>query len=329
MLPKDISDQTVLIAPLDWGLGHATRCIPLMRQFIRQNCKVIFAGVHTQINLIRKDLPEVITELIPGYEVRLNASHSTYLQMLMQFRGMKRMAKHEHNLAEKLVQEHEVDVVLSDNRYGFFSNSAVNVFMTHQLNPQIPIFRKRVRNLIGNYIALFDHCWIPDSKEDPICGDLLNARLSIPVHYIGHLCRFERMPELSGQIDVLAIVSGPEPERSRIQERFETVLRSKSDQLNFKIVTPSKTKKEDFVVNPTSKELEKLMNQSVTILSRGGYTTIMELLELDKEAYLIPTKRQYEQEYLARTIKHPSIHFIAENEIEQMLAKISTNAFRS
>ena len=36
--------KRILVAPLDWGIGHATRCIPIIQQLITHNYEVIIAS---------------------------------------------------------------------------------------------------------------------------------------------------------------------------------------------------------------------------------------------------------------------------------------------
>ena len=321
MRPQDISDKTVIIAPLDWGMGHVTRCIPIIRQLLDQHCKVVFAGIDIQIKLIKKDFPEVICEKIPGYNVTLDAQVSTYRQILSQFKGMKKMARQEQNLANQLTDKYTVDVIISDNRFGFFSDAAYNIFMTHQLNPQIPIFRKRVRRLIATFTSFFDCVWIPDDENDPLCGDLSKSKLRVPILYIGWLSRFKPV-QLPIKRDILVIVSGPEPERTRFQDDIYAML--KGLDWSYKFVTPNDVKNEKFVQNPSTRELEELINSSEIVISRGGYTTIMELLSLNKTTVLIPTKGQYEQVYLSEIIDRPYFKFMNEDELYRFLVKLNT-----
>ncbi|MBD3636021.1 MAG: hypothetical protein HUJ25_01665 [Crocinitomicaceae bacterium] len=316
MRPEEIIHKTVIISPLDWGLGHAARCIPIIRQLKAQECKVIFAGVQLQIDLIHKDFPDLIVELIPGYDIELDSQSSTYWQMLVQFKSMKRRTKQEHVMANELVHKYDADIVISDNRYGFYSADALNIFITHQLNPQIPVFRKSVKRMIENYIAHFNHLWIPDNPENPICGNLLDAEIAIPVHYIGYLSRFEKR-EVPLAYDILVIVSGPEPERSRFQELVTDILRS--EDWKYRVVTPNKSEEDWVVTNPSTEELEQLINASNLIVSRAGYTTIMEFLSLGKSAILIPTDGQYEQIYLAEHIQMPNLKFIKEQDLKEEL----------
>lgn len=299
-------------------MGHTTRCIPVIRQLLQQHCEVIFAGIEIQINLIKKDFPEIICEKIPGYEITLDSKASTYRQIIAQFRKMKKMAKQEHLMANDLVKRYNAEVVISDNRYGFYANEVCNIMITHQLNPVIPIFRKSVRNLISTYIASFDVCWIPDDREKPVCKELLDAKISIPVCFIGLLSRFRKI-DLELELDVLVIVSGPEPERSRFQDEMHQFF--KDQNWKYKIVTPTSVFNDSFICNPSSSEMEQWINKSSLVIAKGGYTTIMELIHLQKKAILIPTPGQFEQEYLANIIEIPYLRFMTESEMKQIMNK--------
>ena len=317
MLPAEISHQTVIIAPLDWGLGHATRCIPIISQLVEQGNSVIFAGTESQNHLIKKDFPDVVLEEIKGYNVQLDSNRSTYWQVLKQLRLTKKLVKSEKQIAASLVAKHDADLIISDNRYGFFCGETINIFLTHQLNPQVPLFRKRVSKMIGAYISRFDRCWIPDNETNSICGELLNAELSIPTHYIGPLSRF-KAKLTTIEYKYLAIVSGPEPERSRFLQVMKDALSNSEE--SYKIVSPIG---EGVVLNPSTQELEDLINSSEMVISRAGYTTIMELVSLKKKALLIPTPGQYEQEYLAKTVKIKELKFITETQLESEITRLN------
>lgn len=311
MLVADIVHKTVLLAPLDWGLGHTTRCIPILRQLLAQDCKVIFAGNKLQRSLIARDFPEILLEDLAGYDVKLDSGKSTYTQLIGQFRAMKKMVKKEHELAGLLAQKHQVDVIISDNRYGFYTNGVTNIFITHQFSPPIPFFRKRIASMIRRFIDCFDFCWVPDNKENPLCKDMLKGSIDIPVVYIGLLSRFEAR-KFEIDIDVLLIVSGPEPERSRFQERMTQLL--DRCYLNYRIASPNASDRQEVVFHPSTEELEELINRCKLVISRAGYTSIMEMSHLRKKSIMIPTQGQYEQEYLAGNVDSPYISFFSEDE---------------
>lgn len=319
MLPREILNKKVLVAPLDWGMGHVTRCIPLIQQFISQNCIVTFAGTEAQIGLINKDFPELETEQIAGYGVQLDSTKSTYRQVFSQFLKLKKIAKAETEIAQRLATKHSIDVIISDNRYGFRSNECINVFITHQLSPQVPFFADRVSTGIRKYVNGFDFCWIPDCESHPLCGKMVKGELKIPKLFIGWLSRFKKM-DVEILYDYLIIISGPEPERSNFQNKINQVFSATN--FAFLIISTETKNIKNGITNPSTQELEQLINQSKTVISRAGYTSIMELESLEKSSLLVPTKGQYEQLYLAENHQSNHINFISEDEL---YVKITTD----
>ncbi|MEX1000799.1 MAG: glycosyltransferase [Crocinitomicaceae bacterium] len=310
MKPDDISGKTVLISPLDWGMGHTTRCIPIIRQLIQQNNQVIFAGTEIQNQLIAKDFPNLTLEKIDGYNIRLDGSKSTYLQLFQQWPKIRRVIQAEQKIAENLAKKHNIDVLISDNRYGFRSNGVKNIFMTHQLSPPLPTAKEFVGKKLRKYINKFDACWIPDEAHKQLARGLNDAPLKIPKHFIGWLSRFEEVDGPSER-KYLIIISGPEPERSHFARKS---MQKFANQGSCLFVLPEDMKETEVlkVIHPSTAQLGKLINTSEIIISRAGYTTIMELIKLQKKAILIPTKGQYEQEYLAKHIEYPRFQFIPE-----------------
>ncbi|MEZ4922633.1 MAG: glycosyltransferase [Crocinitomicaceae bacterium] len=306
MYPSEIKDKTIIIAPLDWGMGHATRCIPLIHQLIEQNNTVVFAGTELQISLIVKDFPEITCEAIQGYNVSLDSGKPTYLQMISQFGKLKTVIREEQEIAEQLVKKYKADVVISDNRYGFRSNSTLCIIMTHQLEVPLPVLKQFVNKRIRRHIEQFNICWIPDNEMGSYCGEMVVPSLKIPKLFIGLLSRFK--PEVGENVyHYLVIISGPEPERSVFARKV--IQLANNSQKKIGIVAPFDLDYAPSFTNPSTKELNQLINQSKTIISRAGYTTIMEMITLEKKAILIPTKGQFEQEYLAKTVRSEYLKF--------------------
>ncbi|MEO6706954.1 MAG: glycosyltransferase, partial [Ginsengibacter sp.] len=78
-------------------------------------------------------------------------------------------------------------------------------------------------------------------------------------------------------------------------------------------------------------ELNVLMQQSRIIISRSGYTTVMDLATLRKKAILIPTPGQTEQEYLAKYLFQKQYFFSMEQKdffIEDALKKVNSFDFK-
>lgn len=309
MLPSEITGKKILISPLDWGMGHTTRCVALIQKLIEKN-EIIFAGNQSQLDFISRELVGIKTIFLDGYNISLDSQKSSYLQVLLQISKIKKAIKAEQKFAEKIAIAENIDLIISDNRYGFHSSKTRNIILTHQLSLQLPRGKNFVNKRVKKWIEKFDECWIPDFADQPICGDLLQADLKIPGIFIGPLARL-KPEDLRKEYQYVFIASGPEPERSRFAERMCDFLIAKN--VHFAVVgsTYGKTGA-DYFARPTTDELSFLVNSSEKVIARAGYTTIMEMMALNKPAILIPTPNQFEQEYLAKTVSAQNLTFIDE-----------------
>ena len=309
MLLSEITGKKILISPLDWGMGHTTRCVALIQKLIKEN-ELIFAGNKSQTDFITREFPGLKTLFLEGYNVSLDSKKSSYLQLLLQISKIKKAIKAEHRFAKRVADEEKIDLIISDNRYGLYSSKTKNILLTHQLNLQIPAGRNLVNKRLKSWIEKFDVCWIPDSEHHPLCGELLNADLKCPKVFIGPLVRFENV-DAPFRYEYLFIASGPEPERSRFAKQICDYLVQKK--VHFAVAGfMNDNVGGDYFIAPTTRELQMLLNTSEKVISRSGYTTIMELSALNKKAILIPTNGQYEQQYLANTVTVENLTFIDE-----------------
>ncbi len=233
-------------------------------------------------------------------------------KMLSQMPGFFKSIKKEHQLLQTIIKEYQIDMVISDNRYGCWSEKVPSVFITHQLFIQAPFGKKWLNKINHHFIKKFDECWIPDTEnETNLSGNLSHTKKlnAIPTFFIDPLSRFSDK-ELSSEqkYDAFVIISGPEPQRTV----FENLVAKQAEKTALKLVLvrglPSENKiptylhSENLEVHnhlPTELFLEKI-EQSNLVISRSGYSTIMDLAILGKKAVLIPTPGQTEQEYLAK-----------------------------
>lgn len=319
LAPENITQKKILIAALDWGMGHTTRCSALIKILLAQKNTLVFAGNEHQKAFIVREFPEIKCVDLPGYAITLNSKKSTYLQLLFQFGKLRKALKVESAIAESLVNDEKFDLIISDNRYGFRATDTINILLTHQLNLQIPAFRKVVNKRLRKWINQFDMVWVPDRKERPVCGDLIKSDLQAPVHFIGFLSRFTP-EEKPIRYDIVGTLSGPEPERSRFAQLLTTYLLKQNKRVAL-VGTTGNFPEIDYYPNPTTGELSDLLNSSALVVSRCGYTTLMELISMNKKALLIPTPGQYEQEYLASIIHAEGIDFINEPDFLKLNAQ--------
>ena len=306
-LPKKI-----LVAPLNWGLGHATRCMPIIDELRRQGAEVILASDGAAFDLLKREYPDLTIHKLPAYNIRY-PFRSMMLSMAFQMPKILRGAIEEHYWLKNFLKTTAVDVVISDNRFGFYSRKTHSIFMTHQVNILIPfrLFQPIVNAVNQFFINKFAICWIPDFENTPnLAGELSHGNFSknLKIKYLGVLSRFKKLP-VEKKYHAAIVLSGPEPQRSIFEKKIRLQLREQKD-FNKQYLLVRGT---DTANNPniepipnlevhnvlTSDSLNKKMMESEVIICRSGYSSIMDLVYLQKAAVLIPTPGQTEQEYLA------------------------------
>lgn len=308
---KDKKNISVLIAPLDWGLGHATRCIPIISNLINSGCKVVIATEGVQENLLKREFPELHFVHLDGYRI-LYAKRKRWfsLKILLQLPKIWSAIKKEKRWLDDYLQHSPVDLIISDNRYGLYHRKIPCVIMTHQLQIKAPfaLAENLMQKIHYKMLEKFSDCWVPDNQGEPnIAGTLSNpAKMpAIPVTYLGPLSRFNETKEVEVDIFLLIVLSGPEPQRFMLEQLLISQLKSFSKKAMLVRGLPQTS--EAVVINSnvtvknhlTAVELESAFLRSEYIVSRSGYTTVMDIIKLKKRAILIPTPGQTEQEYLA------------------------------
>lgn len=326
------NSKNILVAPLDWGLGHTTRCIPIIRELLDQGAKVSLASSGRAGTLLQAEFPGLPYVGLPAYKIRY-AFHNMNWNMALQCPKILRTVLAEKFQIKKLVKKQKFDAIISDNRFGCFHPNIKSVFITHQLHIRIPNpVLRRLLAWVNNYAVLqFDECWVPDQNHpDNLAGALSFPPVHPNTQYLGLLSRM-RSQNLANRYDFVAILSGPEPQRSKL----ESMLISQLMALPLKsLIIQGKTEKKEKI--QISKNLEMIsylkaegLNQVVAsskyIICRSGYSSIMDLARLGKKALLVPTPGQTEQEYLADQLFQKGICFQqnqAKLNIKEALEKI-------
>jgi UDP-N-acetylglucosamine:LPS N-acetylglucosamine transferase len=224
--------------------------------------------------------------------------------MLIQIPKILFNIQKENNQLKGIINDFKIDGIISDNRYGMYSNDIPSVFITHQLEIQTPIFKNFIKKINNKLISRFSECWIPDFEINGIAGKLSRLTNTTKNYkYIGPLSRFvNKKSEI--KYDILAIISGPEPQRSILEK---TLIKELKIHKKKSLLLQGKPEKKytDKINNLTikshlsSEELNLAMLESRLIICRSGYSTVMDLFKLQKNAILIPTPGQTEQEYLS------------------------------
>lgn len=314
--------KTILVAPLNWGLGHATRCVPLIRELLSEGFEVILGSDGQALDLLKKEFPQLQALELPSYKIEYakNGKRFKWKMLLRSPKVLKAIRKEREQLKE-LVKAKTIDGVLSDNRLGLYHADIPTVFVTHQLQVLSGKTTKLTSAMHRNYIKRFDECWVPDFEgKSNLSGKLGHPKsFDIPVKYIGALSRLEA-EETKSVYDVMVLLSGPEPQRTELEEILMHELKHYKGQVLFVrgIIEAEQTstiKDHIKVVNyMETADLQRSLCSSDLIISRSGYTTVMDLVKLGKKAFFIPTPGQTEQEYLAKRFQKAGIVPFAEQE---------------
>lgn len=315
---KLIKPKKVLIAPLNWGLGHATRCIPIIRAFQQQGALVFLASDGSALQLLKKEFPELPTFELPAYDVRYIFPNMV-LSMAVQMPKILRGVWKEHFWLKRFIKTNDIDIIISDNRYGFYNNTVHNIFMTHQINIQAP-FRFLVNAINRFCIKKFDICWIPDFENVPnLAGTLSHGSVvkSLNVRYLGVLSRMKKY-EIPLRYDAIIVLSGPEPQRTLLENKILLQLKNELYAPYSFVLVRGVTEGEniDFTLKNleihnylTTNDLNTKILESEIMIARSGYSTLMDLAALGIKAILIPTPGQTEQEYLAKQLEQQKLFF--------------------
>lgn len=309
------NNKTILIAPLNWGLGHATRCIPIIKALQENNFIPIIASDGIALALLRKEFPYIQTLELPSYQIEYAKNGKNFKwKLLKNLPKMMEAIWEEKRLVKKWVKKYAIEGIISDNRLGVFSPKVPSVFITHQLNVMTGNTTWITSILHQKIIKKYTECWVPDIENTPnLTGKLGHLKTNtLDLKYIGPLSRLHKK-EVPQKYDLMVILSGPEPQRGILEEMLKReVLRFNGKVVFIKGIVEKEQKKEE-IENITyynfmnTRQIEQTFNESEIVLSRSGYTTIMDLAVLQKKAFFIPTPGQYEQEYLAKKLKNNNL----------------------
>nr|WP_321232434.1 glycosyltransferase [uncultured Psychroserpens sp.] len=299
--------KRILIAPLNWGLGHAARCIPIINALIAHQFEPIIASDGIALSLLRKEFPELESIELPSYEITYPKKGKYFkLKMLQSTPKMVKALKAEKKVIASIIKDYHIDGIISDNRLGVHNKKLPCVFITHQLQVLSGSTTWLSTKLHQKIIKRFHECWVPDNLGDiNLSGKLGHVDIhEIPVKFIGPLSRFSKR-DLPTKYDVMILLSGPEPQRTLLESKLLDEFKNYKGKVIFirGVIENEQHISEENNISiynfMTTSELEHAINESALIISRSGYTTIMDLAKLSKKAFFIPTPGQFEQDYLA------------------------------
>ncbi len=336
-MPKDDNfEGTVMVCPLNWGMGHAARCVPVITMLQRYGLIVVVAGGEPVLQYLKGVFGTTVQYYyLPDIQMSYPLRGSFFLKMLWQLPRVFYSVWKEHILVQRLIDTTGARLLVSDNRYGLFSCKTKTIFITHQLFIKAPQGFHWLEPALFRcsqwFIRRFHSCWVPDFYDaENLSGDLSHMRTLPKVRFVGPLSRFyaidvteEQSPLPDGFPEefVLVILSGPEPQRSMLEKKLLRQfcasenpvvfvrgvaynmseglfhLDALNDHSNEKMKPDANAQHIGFNHLP-KEQLAYLIRRCTMVVCRPGYSTIMDLAVFGKKALVIPTPGQTEQEYL-------------------------------
>lgn len=334
--------KTILIAPLDWGLGHATRCIPVIDVLLSDGHHVIIAGNGDSFYLLKEHYPDLSFYELPGYNISYPAGKNASFYALLQTPKILQTIKEEHKTIATIAEREHIDLIISDNRYGVRHNFIKSILICHQIALQAPHSARFMNpvflKLHLRQIEKFDALWIPDEEGvSNLSGKLSHGiSFSVPASYIGILSRFSKFIKKDSIVDnmdfsILVVLSGQEPQRTHMEQELKNKLKGKADKI---LLVQGKTEKQNIheednittISYLNSNDLFSALQKADKIICRSGYSTIMDLAVLGKKAIFIPAEGQTEQEFLATAMEEKGFAVQCSPQslnIEEALRKLS------
>ena len=307
--------KNILICPLEWGLGHAGRMVPVARELLTMGNNVFIGSGKNITEFFRKELPELSYIHFPGFRMKYSAWLPQYAVIFFRTPLFVFSVIKEHFRLKRIIRNYDIDIVISDSRIGLWNRDIPTAVVTHMIRIPHPrglqFLEKIALEIARRIIRKFDLCLIPDLPGEVNISGKLSHHLPLPANarYSGLLSRFEKPDTtLVGTIKkyfCAVILSGPEPQKSILREKMEKILNASDKSSVILEGSPSgelrrsEEGKITYINHLPAKDFGKIILESENIVTRSGYTTLMELISLRRSALLIPTPGQPEQEYLA------------------------------
>lgn len=300
--------KTILIAPLNWGLGHASRCVPIIRWLVLQKHNVIIAADGNALSFLKNEFPDEKCIRLTDNSLKYFENFPAWLSIVLQLPKFLFSILKENKEIREIVKTTQIDVVISDNRYGIRTKKTTNILMSHQLNLNAGYLSFSPNVIIKHLISYFDLCLIPDyqSIEDSLAGKLSHPKKNskINLEYIGPLSRYEKLNLPKSHL-IPVLISGPEPLKSKLIKQLLSKLKNTSfsyllfcgDAESYATETYHNCILKN---HETTQNISKILSEAPLVIASGGYSTIMDMHCLDKDCILIPFRGQTEQEYLAK-----------------------------
>ena len=306
-----------LVAPLNWGLGHASRCVPLVQRFLDEGHEVILGGDGESLTLLRRHFPKLRYVYLAPLKLRYGKGRRQVWAMVKAMPRLFAWAMKDHAMLQTVLREEKFDMVLSDNRFGLYLSKRTktqnpdlrSVYMTHQLHVFLPRgwrwLEGVAERLHARVYEKYNEVWVPDyeEKERSLSGELGHPKISnfkfqiSNLKYIGPQSRFEPYSDVRNGHEMVtemyshktnihetvAVLSGLEPQRTILEREIAARYAGKEESVlivqGLMNRPNTRMRRGNITIVPYlgDEELAKVMVEASHIIARSGYSTIMDL----------------------------------------------------
>ena len=323
-----LENQTIFYCVLNWGVGHATRSIPIIKNYLDQGNKVILFSDGEAENMLRNSFPTLTIHTLPSYKIQYKSKNFLFLFIILQSFTRFWIIWREQLHMRRYQKLYQPNAVISDNRYGCYLKGLKNYLISHQLKLVTDdVIERLSQKFVDILLKPFDELWIPDIESVKLSAAMTDVNISIPKRWIG-------FPDLklvkdapAENIELLVLLSGPEPRRTELEKKYLNVIAT----LPYKVVFIAGNFSQGYKLTETHncihhsrmkyEETLQYIARAERIVCRSGYSTLIDLYILEKKNIIcVPTAGQPEQEYLADYWTEKGwVKMVEENEVEVKL----------
>ncbi len=308
-----------MVAPLDWGLGHTSRCVPIILALQKMGMTVVCAATPMQIAFLQQEVQQVQFVAWNGYNIRYAKSGwATLFLLLWQVPKIAWCILQEHRWLQTAIDNLDIAAVVSDNRYGLWSKKVPCVFVTHQLQIPVPVGKCVINQWNHFFINQYNYCWLPDDAPQGLSGTLSKVpqKLQHKILSIGLLSRLEKNTTFTTiKNSIVLLLGGPEPQRGLLQQLVQNQIENLQDTVTIlgssKHVPQLPNKNINYIPMANTLQVQTALLSAETIICRSGYSSLLDLAAVGKSAIVIPTPGQAEQLYLANYCAQKKWHIVA------------------
>lgn len=319
----------ILFTILNMGLGHVSRSLPLINDLRSRGIQLYIGSSGRSLLFLQDEVQNTGFIELPDYELTYSQKGVSLPILFSQIPSLLGKIHQEHNVIESVIERENINLVLSDHRYGCYSHQVPSIFISHQLRFITPPYL-RLFEFVGTgfnkwFHQKYDKVVVPDilkGSEGIISGKLSRQDHDKKYFFTGIMSSLYKMENCQQDIDILISVSGPEPQRTI----FEQIVRSQMEMMEGNIIVLLGKPESGVIEEPrghlkiihhaSRKLMNDLLNRAKLVVTRPGYSTIMEIAELGKKALFIPTLGQTEQLYLAeRLVKNGWFYSVSQNKL--------------